>query len=252
MKRYFFIAWALMILFNGLLFAQYDDLVQRGNNFYKNEQYEEAISVYKRVIENNHESAPLYYNIGNSYFRLGRLGYAILYYEKALKLNPADEDAQYNLRLANARIVDKIKELPEVPILVYWDIIVTSFTLDVWLTVFVVFWLLFLGCIAVYFLVGRMRIQRLSVMFGLFNLTMIFIIGIFLISSLHRENTADFGILLNSTVTAKTSPDASQNDAFVIHEGIKFQIEERVSDWAKIKLADGKVGWLLNDTFEAI
>ena len=252
MKRFLIITCFAVILFNGLLFAQFDDLVQKGNNFYKNEKYEEAITVYKRVIENDQESAPLYYNIGNSYFRLGKLGYAILYYEKALKLNPGDEDVQYNLRLANARIVDKIKELPEVPILAYWDIFVTSFTLNGWLTIFIVFWLLFLSSIAVYFLAGRLRIQRLATMFGLFNLTMIFIVGIFLLSSLHRENTADFGVLLNSTVTAKTSPDASQNDAFVIHEGIKFQIEERLSDWSKIKLADGKVGWLQNDTFEAI
>lgn len=249
MKR---LSLIILFLFNGLLFAQYDDLVSRGNNFYQNEQYEEAIALYQRVLDNNYESVYLYYNMGNSYFRMGKLGYAILYYEKALKIDPGDEDASYNLKLANARIVDKIKELPEVPILAYWDLVVTSLALEGWLSLFVFFWILFLVSAAIYFLVNRVRVQRLSLMFGLFNITMLIIVGIFLLSSLHRETNIDYGILLKSTVTAKSSPDSNQNDAFVIHEGIKFEIEERLTEWSRIKLADGKVGWLPNEVFEPI
>lgn len=252
MKRFHILAIALLLTFSVSLFAQYDDLMEKGNNFYKSEQYEEAISLYKRIIENGYESGPLYYNIGNSYFRMGELGYAILYYEKALKIDPGNEDVQYNLRLVNARIIDKIKELPDVPIMAYWDIVVTYFSVDAWLTIFLIFWIMILLCVAAYYLVGRARIQRIAVMAGLFNITMILIIGIFLLARLHRESTTDYGVLLKSTVTAQSSPDANRVDAFVIHEGIKFQIEEELSDWSRIKLADGKVGWLPNDTFEAI
>ncbi len=252
MKKFYYMILFLMILLSGEISAQFNELVEKGNHFYQSEQYDEAISLYKRVLENGYESAALYYNIGNSYFRTGRLGYAILNYEKALKLNPGDEETEYNLKLANARITDKIKELPEVPILAYWDLIVNSFSLDTWLTVFIIFWLLFLACIALYFLSRRVKMQRLATMIGLFNLTMILIIGIFLISSIHRESTRDYGVLVKSVVTVKTSPDASQSDAFVIHEGIKFQIEEKLNEWTRIKLADGKVGWLTDDTYESI
>lgn len=252
MKNYYISIVILLLTLSVTISAQFDDLMEKGNNLYKNEQYEDAISLYKRILDNGYDSGALYYNIGNSYFRLGELGYAILNYEKAIKIDPGNEDAHYNLRLVNARIVDRIKELPDVPIMAYWDIVVTSFSLNGWLTIFLVFWILLLASIAVYYLVGRAKVQRFALMYGLFNITMIIIVGIFLLSSLHLESTTDYGILLKSTVTAKSSPDANQADAFVIHEGIKFQIEEELSDWTRIKLADGKVGWLPNDSFEAI
>ena len=234
------------------VFGQFDDLMMKGNNFYQDEQFEEAISIYQRIVDNGYESGALFYNLGNSYFRLGKLGQAILSFEKALKLEPGDEDAEYNLRLANARIVDKIKELPEVPLLEYWGIVVTAFTPSGWLTIFIVFWIMLLLSVAGYFLLGRVRYQRLATMLGLFNITMILIVSVFMFSSIHRESTSTYGVLLKSVETAKAGPDEAQNDAFVVHEGLKFEIEEELGEWSKIKLSDGTVGWLPNDTFEAI
>ena len=92
----------------------------------------------------------------------------------------------------------------------------------------------------------------MTFIFGTLNIVALILSVVLFFSSLSRESSNDYGILLNSVVTAKISPDDQSNDAFVIHEGIKFKIEDEVNNWVKIKLSDGKVGWVPSNTFEVI
>jgi hypothetical protein len=100
--------------------------------------------------------------------------------------------------------------------------------------------------------VRNLQIQKYAFIFGSLNIAALLIAVILFFSSLERESSNDYGILLKSVATAKISPDAQSNDAFVIHEGIKFRIEDEVNNWVKIKLADGKVGWLTENSFDLI
>ena len=126
--------------------------MQSGNTFYQKENYEAAAKEYESVLENGYESAPLYYNLGNSYFRLNELGKAILNYEKALKLEPGDEDVIYNLRIAEARTIDKIQEVPEIFISEWWNVLVAIFPVSGWGIVFIILYLFMLVLIALYLL----------------------------------------------------------------------------------------------------
>lgn len=229
-----------------------ESAMQSGNSFYQNENYEKAAQEFENVLKLGFESASLYYNLGNTYFRLNELGKAILYYEKALKLEPGDEDVIYNLRIAEARTVDKIQAVPKIFISEWWEILVTSFSVSGWGIIFIIFYLLMLGIIAVYFLTCSGRIQRFVFYAGVVNLGIIFLILVFFISSYSREANSNFGVLIEDLVTVKQSPNEKSSDAFVIHEGVKFEIEETLNDWAKIKLADGKVGWLPENSFGKI
>lgn len=89
-----------VLLLVGSVSAGPDDDFRQGNNAYENKQYDEAITAYNRVVATGLESANLYFNLGNAYFKTGDLGRAILYYLKAQKLNPADEDIRSNLAFA--------------------------------------------------------------------------------------------------------------------------------------------------------
>ena len=80
-----------------------DDLVKKGNEFYQDKQYDKAIDTYQQVIHLGYEGTSLYYNLANSYYRDGKIGLSILYYEKALKLSPGDDDVIHNLTIANTK-----------------------------------------------------------------------------------------------------------------------------------------------------
>ena len=235
------------------LFAQeLEILMQNGNDFYQNKQYEEAIGSYETILNQGFLSSELYYNLGNSYYRLGNLGKAILYFEKSLKVSPSNDDAVHNLKLANARTVDKIQEIPPLFFIKWWNILLTSFTSVGWQLIIFVFYILLLICVALYFLIRNIQVQKYAFIFGSLNIIALLFSVIFFFSSLERESSKDYGILQKSIETVKISPDKQSDDAFVVHEGIKFKIEDEVNDWVKIKLSDGKVGWLPTNSFEVI
>ncbi len=247
MKKNFVLMFTMMILFSltGRSFSQSpDQLMLDANNLYQEGQYENAIQSYQKILSQGYESGPLYFNLGNAYFRTGKLGYAIFNYEKGLKLDPNDDDLIYNLRIANSRTVDKISELPKLFIISWWEGIVTSLTITGWSVMVILFYLILIASIAVYLLVRKVQLQRFAFMSGSFSLAILILLSVMLFSRINREASTDYGILLSPSYSVKASPDSKSSDAFVIHEGIKFTIEDHVSDWDKIRLVDGKVGWI--------
>ncbi len=253
MKRKSLISIILFLFIASYLEAQdLDSFMEAGNSFYQNKQYEEAIKSYETILNQGYVSSELYYNLGNAYFRLGQLGKSILYYEKSLKLDPGNEDAAYNLKIVNARTVDKIQEIPPLFFIKWWNMLLAYFTSAGWQIIIFIFYILLLACIGFYFLSGNLQLQKFSFIFGILNLTALILSVILFISSINRESSYNSGILLQSVISAKISPDTQSDDAFVIHEGTKFEIEDKVNNWVKIKLSDGKIGWLPSNSFEVI
>ncbi|MBI5730201.1 MAG: tetratricopeptide repeat protein [Ignavibacteriales bacterium] len=236
----------LILLFVSIsLFAQSpDELMKNGNKFYQEGQFEQAVQTYQKILGQGFESGAIYYNLGNAYFKSGKLGYAIYCYEKGLKLEPNDEDLSYNLRIAQARTFDKITELPKLFIIAWWEGLVTSLSISAWsFIVILIFWILLIS-IAVYYFARNARFQRISFLSSSISLAVLIVVVVLLFVRVNREAATNYGILLQQTYSVKVSPDVKGSDAFIIHEGIKFSIEDHVNDWVKIRLVDGKIGWI--------
>ena len=243
----------VFIIGSGTLMAQsQDEIMKSANKFYQDGNYQFALDSYKKILSQGFESGTLYYNLGNAYFKTGQLGHSIYSYEKGLKLEPNDEDLIYNLRIANSRTADKIAELPKLFIVSWWEGLVTALNVTGWsLAVVILFWTLLAG-ISIYFLSGRPAIQRIAFMSASVFLAVFILAAVILFARVNREAVTNYGILLEPAYTVKISPDIKSNDAFVIHEGIKFAVEDHVDDWSKIRLIDGKVGWVQKNAFGQI
>lgn len=244
---------ALAVLITGNLSAsQVDNLMKQGNDFYQQKKYENAIAAYQILADEGYQGVALFYNLGNSYYRDGKIGYAILYYEKALRISPNDDDVQHNLAIARAKIVDKIDTLPQFFIFQWWESLLALFSVTGWTYLSYFLYLLVLIAAGVYFFTRNHKLQRYS-FFGGVAISIILIFSvILLIVNLNRELNIKQGIIIKQVISVKLSPDANSNDAFVIHEGLKVQLEDKVDDWVKIRLHDGKIGWLPKDDVAAI
>lgn len=227
-----------------LIASQVEDIMQKGNAYYREGAYDKATEEYKKLVDEGYIGTSLFYNMGNANYRIGNIGYAILYYEKALELSPSDEDVKHNLDFAHLSTVDRIQPLPRFFLFDWWEALLGLFSDNGWAYVVFVFYLLVLLLVGAYSYSKTVKQQKIfffSAIAGVFLLA--FSISL-LVIKVNREATLKSGVIIEQVVTAKFSPDLQSTDAFIIHEGLKVKLEDQLDKWIKIRLEDGKVGWI--------
>jgi tetratricopeptide (TPR) repeat protein len=253
MKRILMIVILGIPMAGSLLMATGNDsLFHKGNALYEEGDYEEALGIYHQVIENGFESAGLYYNMGNAAYRSNSIGYAILYYEKALKLEPSNEDAAHNLEFVSRYRLDAFDEVPQLFLGTWARGFVNLLPEQTWSILAMLFFLSLLTGIVVYLFASRIALKKTGFVGALATL-LLFLISFSSAASRHREIVyPDTGIVLAPSVVVRSSPSESGTELFILHEGTKIEVSEEVSGWQNIKVIDGREGWILADHFEAI
>jgi tetratricopeptide (TPR) repeat protein len=246
--------FVLLILFLPVTsFAQTPDLLmQTANSAYNEGAYDSAIRVYQLIEEQGVESAKLYYNLGNAYFKNNDIPSAILYYEKARKISPNDEDIDYNLGIANSLIVDKIEKVPELFFKQWWNYFYNMFNADTWTIISLISWFILVFFAGIFILAKTRKVRKMAFYFGLlFLFTSVATFGLssqkYYYTREHKE-----AIIFTPTITVKSSPTMNAVDLFVVHEGTKVRVMDELQEWVKIKISDGSVGWLPSNSVKEI
>ena len=240
----------ILLAVPALLLAQEEALqFEQANGFYRNSDYRKAAEMYEQVSRNGYESPALFYNLGNAYFKLQNFPSAALSYERARRLAPHDEDILYNLRLVNLRVIDKIDPIPRLFLVEWWNTIVTQFSSSGWALAGIVGLWLAAGFAALFVLLRQAMMQRIA--FLLACLAVILSIGSF-VWMVQAEQSVNAGIVFAQSIAVKSAPDAQSTELFVLHEGVKVEVLDAVGEWRKIRLADGKVGWLTAASLQII
>jgi tetratricopeptide (TPR) repeat protein len=239
------------IFFANVSMAQsVDALYKSANQFYKTNQFDSAAGAYEKIIHSGYKTAEVYYNLGNCYYKLNNVSQSILNYERAVKLAPQDEDIQHNLKVANLKVVDKLIPVPQLGILLKWDSLVSSKSSRGWGTLALAFVWGSLLFFALYVFISNFRSATITL--GILLLLVSFTFLSFAYKQNDKEQNPDTAILTATNTFVKSAPDNNGNDLFMLHEGIKLQLLDKVGEWHKIRLADGKVGWIERGSFEKI
>ncbi|MFC1725191.1 tetratricopeptide repeat protein [candidate division KSB1 bacterium] len=227
-------------------------LFQEANGLYLDGNHGKALEKYLEIEKSYHISAELYYNIGNTYYKLGNIGRSILYYERALNLSPGDEDLQFNLALANENTADKISPIPDLFYEKFWKSLQYMFSLNGWGYVFTIFYILIIFLFGTRLFIrnskGNIMLKRLIYMLTAVTIGIILITG----SRIYIEKTTQEAVIMSEVVAVFSTPSGDSTELFTIHEGTKTEILEESGEWLEIRLADGKVGWLLRSSVEII
>lgn len=224
--------------------ADPEELFLRANELYGQEMYHDAITLYDSIISMGYESAGVYYNLGNAWFKLNDLPNAILNYERARKLAPGDEDILFNLHVAKTKTVDKIEPVPELFLYTWWRSLYTFFSSETWTIAGIVLFFLFFFCLAFYLLSRIMWIRKTAFYSGIVIL-ILSVFSIFLGFERYKaEKSEDEAIVFTPTVTVKSSPRENSVDLFVIHEGAKVSIIDEFEGWYEIRIESGSIGWM--------
>ena len=247
------IAFVALLMASFFTFASVDDsLMQQGNTAYQNGDYEMAIGCYQEIINHGNEGAILYYNLGNAYFKTKQTAEALLWYERALRLDPSNEDIKHNIAYANMQITDKIEVLPELFIVRWWNGLSQSMTATSWAVMAVIFGAVFALSIALMLVSRRRWLSMTAVILAVVSLIIAVFSLIFASKEFKRYIKQPEAIVMQSVVNAKGTPDESGTILFVIHEGLKVAVTDRVGSWVEIKLPNGEKGWVEASSIEII
>ncbi len=245
----------LLVLITSSLFASSamaqspEQLYTTANGFYKAGQFEQAATTYEKLLMQDFRTAEVYYNLGNCYYKQNKLGPCILNYERAHKLAPDDEDITHNLKIAELKTIDKIQPVPQLSLLTKWNQFTTSQSAKGWgITALLFVWLALIS-FAAYLFVG---FRKFTVSAG----TVLLLFSFAFLSLAFQQNNrvihSNEAVLMEAESYVKSAPDNNGNNVFLLHEGTKFRLLDKVGSWHKIKLADGKTGWLENNSFSQI
>ncbi|MBP7373647.1 MAG: tetratricopeptide repeat protein [Prevotella sp.] len=219
---------------------------------YKKANYQQAIKDYEELLKDG-VSSELYYNLGNSYYRINNITRALLNYERASMLDPGNKDIRFNLQFVRNKTIDKSADDDEMFFVTWYKTIVNFTSVDGWAKTSVVSIVFALLLLLIYLFCENVNLRKIG-FFGSLAFIACFIFSILFAyqQKYYFENRCG-AIVTSPVVNVKKTPSTATADEFIIHEGTKVYITDRgMKGWIGVRLPDGREGWILKDKVEEI
>ena len=242
MRKYLFMMFILLA--SASWAASEKELLGEANKYYMAQEFNRAAAAYEQILASGKESAEIYFNLGNAYYKTGDYVKAILNYERAKRIEPQNEDIEFNLQIANRFVVDNLEQLPRPFFARWWSNLANLESAGGWAKISTGCFILFLILLGSYFFSRTLRLRKISFfgsMLMLFFLIISFSLGYHQFTIMKKNNTA---LIQCPRVTVKSSPSSTGTDLFLIHEGLKVEITDGLNTWKEIQLSDGNKGWI--------
>lgn len=233
----------LWVSITTLCIAQPENNFERGNTAYRNGDYNGAVKLYESILDDGKHAADLYFNLGNAYYKLEKLGPSVYYYEKGLQLDPKNKDIQNNLKYAQQAMVDEVIPTSGNTLSKAFNSLVQTFSSNTWAVLAVLASILITSLFLMYYFTQKPSLKRVW-----FIGSMFFLLGIiFTISMSYFEmklNEANFAIVWEDEIEVRDGPTSNSSHIYYLHAGTKVAITYEEDNWARIELADGNEGWV--------
>ena len=240
--------------FSGSIFSQTENELnfKSAVELYNNGNYNEAVNLFIEIINNGEHSDALYFNLGNSYYKLNDIPNSIYYFEKALKLNPNDKDIINNLSYSQNMLIDKIDLLPSNQLSDFLNYISMFFSIKQWLVIGIIFLYFFLILFVFYFFnrVSNTKKRYFTYSTILFCASIIFILTA--VTKFENQNSNLEAIIFEKKIDLRTEPNYRSEIQFNLNEGTKVNIKEELDDWILVELSNGVSGWMESKSIKKI
>ena len=224
---------------------------QSADSYYIKKNYELAINLYESLLQKG-ISPVLYYNLGNSYYQVNKIGKAILNYERALRIDPGNDDIRTNLELARAKTIDKVTYDPGFFYVSWIKSIVNIVGIDSWAFIAVSLFVLMLASLFTFLMSNNIRLKQMSIISCITSFLLFILANIFAWQQ-KRDFDSNDAIILSTSAIVRSTPSSDGTNLFVVHEGLKVTIvDSSMKDWIEISLGDGKAGWITTSDIEKI
>lgn len=248
------VKWVILFLIGHLscLVAQSpEESFEQANAAYNGGNYALAIEKYSSILSEGVHSAEVYFNLGNAHYRLGDVAESVFYFEQALRLDPNDEAIQNNIAFARNMSLDAIEPLPQTQLKKIYQFLLSKFTLDQWAYLTVLLVWISAGLLGCYRWSKRMNTKRIFFVLGI----VIILFSLFSLSitqSKLQQFKEQRAIVFAQEIEVWGEPNKRSDVLFLLHEGAVVEVEDILTGWSKIKLANGSIGWVENDVIKTL
>jgi len=228
--------------------GEVERLFFQANQSYGQGDYEKAARLYEAILHSGHVNATVFYNLANCYVRANRLGKAIVNYNRALLLSPRDEDCKANLRYARDRTVDKIEGTGETPLwhqLAFWYEGLNYRELVA----------CFLVAHASFWLAALLRLfyeREWLAWVRALSLVLAVALGVSAALKYHETRSSRRAVIVAEEASVRSGFGERDTVLFILHEGTELEVIDREKSWCKIRLPDGRKGWIKQEHVEGI
>ena len=228
-----------------------DSIFEKSNAFYTDGKYQMAIDGYKDILNSGFESAELYYNLGNAFYKLNNIPESNFFYEKARSISPTDEDILINLSYAQNLRIDKIEKLPITQTQNFKINILNLLSEKGWSVLLII--LAWIACVSfvLYLSVNNSGNKRIF-----FTQFIILMIGLIVVSTINYEkknlNNVKFAIIYDKEIEVWSEPNKISELKFLLHEGTKVKQVDTIQDWVNIQLENGTLGWIQSSSIKTL
>lgn len=256
------IAYIILLCLSPVFSVKGQTLVEKAATAYSADKFNEAIDLYHQIIKDEGISDDLYYNLGNSYYRIGDLGHAVLYYERALLLNPGNKEARANLAFVNSKLEDKV-ETDENIVDAFFSKLAATCSSNGWAIIGIIAFFLFLAAVAVYIFSRNIWLRKVGFFGGFFFLLLCVVINVIAFRFARKIEDSRQAVVVKDASLLSTSPREPKNkqeEAFILHNGTKVQLMDSVETktdsaleiWYDVKVDEAHRAWIRKTDVERI
>lgn len=229
-----------------------DERYEQAGELYSSGDYPGSAAIYRQLYEEGYRSEDLLYNAGNAFFRSGDNANAILFYERAKLVSPADEDIDYNLQIARSRITDRFETVPRLFFARWFDFLSLLASTNTWAVIALALFIIALIFAVIFLTRARARGRLIPFWIAVVSLVFSALIAVLSIRNNSLVNNNRNAIITCSIVTGRSAPGENASELFVIHSGTKVGVEQELGDYFEVMLPDGNKGWVSADCLEKI
>lgn len=229
-----------------------NQVFERAYDYYLKSDFDEANDLFLSLVDEGYVSHSLYYNLASTYFKKEDFANAMLWFERAKRLKPSDEDTDFNINVTKYKLVDKIEAVPDLFFIRWFKSFVNLQSERSWAYYSLIFFMLVFVFTAIFLITSNYTLRKYS--FYLTFLFLLFFIGSAMaaFSQKSYQSRTDEAIVMTERIEIKSSPDEASSDLFIIHSGVKVRIVDQIGDWVEVKIPSGDKGWVLKSNLEII
>jgi len=253
MKVKYYIVLIIITLFSVNSFGQNaEQRMKEADELYQKNDYFNAATIYTGLYKQGYRSENLLFNAGNAWYKAKDYGYAILFYERARLLDPASEDANYNLQIARSHITDKFEAVPELFFIRWFDFLSLLNSTNQWAAIAATLFIITLVLALMFLFAPLKKLRYASFWIAVVILFFCILSVVFAFRSNKIVNHSNTAIVICNELVGKSAPGDSGKELFVIHSGTKVIVDKRMNDFSEILLPDGNKGWVKGECVERL